>query len=187
MKLFPIVVQDYYSKQVLSLVYADKTALAKTRQTGFLWRYSRKFKKVLKKGATSGNTQEIVSLKRDCDKDAFLAVVKQNGSGACHLPQYSCFEKEKQRPWEILDDLINVIRSRRLKPTRSYTSRLLKNKALIAQKLCEEASELADALSLDKKEVVWEAADLLYFTLAALENARVDVEEVLEELRRRRK
>jgi len=187
-KLLPLIVQDAKSKQVLSLFYANAESLRLMRKTGFVWRYSRRQEKQLMKGATSGNVQQLVSLAWDCDRDALLAVVKQVGNGACHLRRWSCFGKERQRCWGVLDELCEVIKERKKKPTaNSYVASIVGSREKIGEKLAEEASELAEALSKKPgKEVVWEAADLLFFTLVALENRGVEVQEVLRELMRRR-
>ena len=189
-KLLPLIVQDKETKQVLSLVYANEEAVKKIKETGFLWRYSRQFGKVMKKGETSGNVQKVERMLFDCDNDALLAIVEQAGSGACHKQDYwSCFEIDKAREWGFLDQLVEVIRQRKENPSKdSYTSRILSDKKEIGSKLREEVSELEEAI-LEKNdgEVVWEAEDVLFFTLVALESRGVDVQKVIEELKRRRK
>jgi len=188
-ELMPLIVQDYETKQVLSLFYCNKEAISRMKKTGFVWRYSRRYGKVMKKGATSGNFQKIVDLKYDCDKDALLTRVKQEGDGACHTGKWSCFEKEKERSWGVLEELIAVIEDRKKNPKKkSYVSSIINKPEEIGDKLIEEAGELEEAL-LEKpdKEVVWEAADLLFFTLVGLSNRGINIQEVLNELNRRRK
>jgi len=88
--LVPVVVQDANTKQVLMLAYANREALMKTLETGFAHYYSRSRKKLWKKGETSGNVQRIKGVYLDCDGDALLYVVEQEGV-ACHTGEYSCF------------------------------------------------------------------------------------------------
>ncbi len=88
--LIPVVVQDYLTKDILMLGYANREALLKTVETGFAHFYSRSRKKLWKKGETSGNTQEIKEIYVDCDEDSIIYVVKANGP-ACHTGNRSCF------------------------------------------------------------------------------------------------
>ena len=187
--LLPLIVQDAASGQVLSLFYANQQAVGKMKKTGFVWRYSRSQRKLVQKGATSGSVQQVVRLLEDCDGDALLVQVRQQGKGACHAGGWSCFEQTKSRSWKLLDELCEVIAQRKLSPKRgSYVSKIVGDRAEIGFKLEEEAGELKEAL-LEKndKEVVWEAADLLFFTLVALENRAIDAQRMLQELERRRK
>lgn len=100
--LIPVVVQDNESLRVLSLAYADREALEKTIETGYTHFFRRSFGRVMKKGETSGNVQEVKSIMVDCDQDAVLYVVKPAGP-ACHLGEETCFhnklkkDQEKQR------------------------------------------------------------------------------------------
>jgi len=189
MKLLPLIVQDEETKQVVSLFYCNKESIALMKKTGYIWRYSRKYKTQMKKGATSGNTQKMIRLQYDCDKDALLAIVTQEGKNACHTGKWSCFSAKKNRSLGFLDDLISVIKQRRRGKTKgSYVASIVNSPKKIGEKLTEEAAELAEAISKkEKSEVVWEAADLLFFTLVALANRGVDVEKVIQELKRRRK
>lgn len=188
-KLVPLVVQDFETKQVLSLFYCNNESIKLMKKTGFVWRYSRSRKKLQQKGATSGNTQKIINLSKDCNGNSMLAIVKQEGQGACHLNQWSCFSKRKGTSWGVLEELCKVIESRRKNPSQnSYTASLLKKPSRIGKKLLEEAKELTGAmLEKQKPEVVWEAADLLFFTLLSLQARGVDLEEVIQELKRRRR
>ncbi|MBI3587964.1 bifunctional phosphoribosyl-AMP cyclohydrolase/phosphoribosyl-ATP diphosphatase HisIE [Candidatus Micrarchaeota archaeon] len=187
-KLIPLIVQDADSKQVLSLFYCNEESMEKMRRTGLVWRYSRSRQMQMMKGATSGNAQKIVSLSLDCDRDALLAIVKQEGKGACHTGEWSCFGNVKGRSWGALDELCEVIASRKANPPKnSYVAGITGNPQAVAGKLEEEAEELAEAmLEKNDSEVVWEAADLLFFTLVALESRNVPIEAVLQELKRRR-
>ncbi len=88
--LVPVVVQDYQSKDVLMLAYANKDAIKKTLETKKAHYYSRSRKKLWMKGEESGNVQEIVDVRIDCDGDALLYIVRQHGN-ACHTGNYTCF------------------------------------------------------------------------------------------------
>lgn len=187
--LIPLIVQDLETKQVLCLFYCNEDSIRLMRETGFVWRFSRRTGKQVKKGETSGNLQKLVKLTYDCDSDALLAVVKQQGSGACHLNRWSCFSKSRLRSWNVLDELCTVIGRRRKSPREgSFVASIINKPRALGKKLLEEAKELEEALlKKPDEEVVWEAADLIFFTLLTLENRRIDIEEVLRELRRRRK
>lgn len=179
--LIPVVIQDADSGAVLSLFYADEDAVERMIKEGYVWRYSRKLGRVIKKGETSGNFQKVVSLKKDCDSDALLVTVVPEGP-ACHTNKYSCFGKEIP----ILQELTEVISSRKREPKPdSYVSGIINDRRMVVSKLMEELAELIAAESED--EVIWEAADLLFFMLVYLENRTVKFRQVLEELRRRRK
>lgn len=182
--LVPMVIQDANTGAVLSLFYADKNAIAKIRQTGFIWRYSRSKKRLMKKGKESGNTQKVISLSLDCDNDALLIRVIPKGP-ACHKGKISCFDENNAVDFAVLSELTQIIRKRRQRPCKgSYTSSIVRNKRAIISKLREECKELIEAKT--RKNTVWEAADLLYFMLVYLEYNNINFSEVLKELRRRR-
>jgi phosphoribosyl-ATP pyrophosphohydrolase/phosphoribosyl-AMP cyclohydrolase len=88
--LVPAIVQDADSKEVLTLAYMNKESLAKTLETRETWFWSRSRQELWHKGATSGNTQKIVEMKLDCDRDAIVVLVNPNGP-ACHRGTISCF------------------------------------------------------------------------------------------------
>jgi len=92
-KIIPVVVQDSESLKVLTLAYVNREALEKTVETGFAHFYRRSFGRVMKKGETSGNVQEIVNIIVDCDGDAVLFLVKPKGP-ACHLGENTCFHNK---------------------------------------------------------------------------------------------
>lgn len=199
-KLFPLVIQDARTKQVLSLVYVNREALARTRRTRRVWRYSRSKQRVIAKGEASGNAQEVVALRKDCDGDAFLALVKPRGP-ACGEGYETCFYrtlagkrflKRKFDPTRVysktrfLDELFAVIKQRiKDKPKNSYTAEIARKKNKVMGKLCEEANELAT----EKKKArrVKEAADLLYFALVLLASNKVELSQACAELEKRRK
>jgi len=91
--LITVITQDASSNEVLMLAWMNQQALAKTIKTGKATYWSRSRKKLWVKGATSGNTQQVVELRIDCDQDAILMKVNQTG-GACHTNQKSCFYRQ---------------------------------------------------------------------------------------------
>lgn len=90
--LIPAVVQDADTKEVLTLAYMNAESFAKTLESGETWFYSRSRQELWHKGATSGNTQKVVEILADCDRDALVVLVKPNGP-ACHTGTVSCFTK----------------------------------------------------------------------------------------------
>ena len=89
-ELLPAVAQDADSGDVLMLAYANREALARTRDSGRAHYYSRSRDELWEKGATSGHTQAVEEVRVDCDADTLLYLVKQEG-GACHTGHRSCF------------------------------------------------------------------------------------------------
>ena len=191
--LIPTVVQDAQSKQVLTVAYMNEESLTKTIETGETWFFSRSRNELWHKGATSGNTQKVVSITADCDKDALVVEVVPNGP-ACHNGTTSCFTEElyktEERPGSvaILPQLVEVIKQREIDmPEGAYTTYLFeKGIDKICKKVGEEATEVViGAKNRDKEEVKWESADLLYHLLVLLQEQKVDVYEVLDVLQKR--
>lgn len=176
--LIPTVTVDE-SSQVLMLAYSSKESLLKTFATGNAWYFSRSRVKLWMKGETSGNIQEFLKVRSDCDRDCLVLKVRQNGF-ACHTGSYSCFGVRKFS----LEELYGVVRERidKAEP-ESYTAQLTIND--LAAKIREEADELIDAK--EKEEVIWEAADLIYFLTVLLAHNGVSFEHVLKELKKRRR
>lgn len=185
-ELIPVIVQDARNNNVLMLGYANGAALARTRRTGRMHFWSRSRGRLWKKGETSGNEMRVVSIHRDCDRDAILARVVPAGP-ACHLGTYSCFATRAFRGGGILDELAGLIQSRRQKaPKGSYTSMLLRNPERRLKKFLEEATELVLASVRGKrKEIVLESADVLYHMLVLLGAAEVPLAAVERELESR--
>ncbi|HEY2631204.1 MAG TPA: bifunctional phosphoribosyl-AMP cyclohydrolase/phosphoribosyl-ATP diphosphatase HisIE [Solirubrobacteraceae bacterium] len=189
--LVPCVVQDWNTGEVLTLAYMNELALSHTRATGELHLWSRSRQELWHKGATSGNTQKVRSLRVDCDGDALLALVEPAGP-ACHTGERTCFhrgELSTGAPYETLPALERVLEQRaRERPVGSYTVELLDNPALIGEKVMEEAEEVSRAAREESDlRVDEEAADLLYHLLVLLrsrDRSLSDAEGVLDERRR---
>ena len=177
--LLPVIAQAP-DGQVLMTGFTDREALYETFKRGMLCFHSRTRNKLWMKGETSGNTLKVIRLRADCDRDAILAVVELAGP-VCHTGAWSCFSMDRRYTWEYLQKIIED-RFRNPVPG-SYTATL--DDELVREKVMEEAEELCAARA--HNEIVWEAADLLYFSTALITRAGVNVDEVLAELERRHK
>ena len=196
--LVPVVVQDIDTNEVLMLAYMNKEALQKTLESGYAHYFSRSRNKLWKKGESSGHTQEVKEILVDCDNDTILLKVKQNGV-ACHTGRKSCFftnlktkeitiDKEKEIEYNFVDKLYHTLLDRKnADPKTSYVASLFKKgENSILKKVVEEAGEFCFAVKdNDKKEIIYEAADLAFHTLVALAFKNIHPEAILEELKRR--
>jgi phosphoribosyl-ATP pyrophosphohydrolase/phosphoribosyl-AMP cyclohydrolase len=195
--LVPVVIVDDRTDAVLTLAYADRAALEKTLATHSTWLFSRSRGQLWNKGATSGNTQRVVSVAVDCDADALIYRVIPSGP-ACHTGQASCFNValrlDDARPASgmrfaaALTGLAATIAQRKLTPTPdSYTAALFAGGVdRIGKKIGEEATEVVIAAkNADRNELIWETADLLYHTLVLLAQREIELDEVGAELARR--
>jgi len=200
--LLPVVIADATTGDVLTLAYANREALARTLAERTTWLYSRSRSALWKKGETSGNVQDVVSVAYDCDGDALLYRVRPHGP-ACHTGAQSCFTGEllsaahERKPGEPHDgatferalvELRATIASRRTAdPEKSYTAKLLAGGVdRIGKKVGEEATEVVIAAKNGApQEIVWEVADLLYHTMVLLEERGVGLDAVGAELLRR--
>jgi len=175
--LWPTVVTDELGV-ALGLVYSSTDSLRKAIEDRRGVYHSRS-RGLWVKGETSGATQELLRVDPDCDRDALRFTVRQRGQGFCHRESWTCWGNDRglgaleRRLADRLEDA----------PEGSYTARLASEPELLAAKLAEEASELGEASA--REEIIWEAADLLYFAVATLATQGVDVAEVLAELDRR--
>jgi phosphoribosyl-ATP pyrophosphohydrolase len=179
----PTVVQDE-AGQVLMVAFSTPESLRKALRDRSGWYFSRSRDKLWRKGETSGNVQELVRVRYDCDRDTLLFTVRPAGP-VCHTGGYSCFG---DRAEPVLDDLWRLLRKRldgdRV-PAGSYTARLFKDSALLEKKVLEEAGEFARFR--DRENLIWEAADLIYFMSVLLAREGVSWETVWDELRGRKK
>jgi phosphoribosyl-ATP pyrophosphohydrolase/phosphoribosyl-AMP cyclohydrolase len=197
--LLPVIVQDAASGAVLTLAYANREALEKTLGERTTWLFSRSRDELWHKGATSGHTQDVVSVSYDCDADALLYRVVPHGP-ACHTGATSCFSNELLGAPDgvpladgssferSIAHLRTTIASRRgASPETSYTAKLLSDGVdRIGKKIGEEATEVVIAAKNgDAREITWEVADLLYHTLVLLEERGVSLDAVGAELLRR--
>ncbi len=189
--LVPCIVQDWRSGEVLTLAYMNAEALERTRRTGEMHFFSRSRQELWHKGATSGNTQALRSIRIDCDGDALVAMVEPAGP-ACHTGARTCFHHGDLRsaPHEALPQLERTIDERaRQRPDGSYTARLLADPELIGAKVAEEAEEVVRAAREESDErVAEEAADLVYHLTVLLHGRRLalrDAERVLDGRRQR--
>jgi phosphoribosyl-ATP pyrophosphohydrolase/phosphoribosyl-AMP cyclohydrolase len=190
MELFPCIVQDARTGEVLTLAYVNEDSLARTRETGEMWFWSRSRDKLWHKGETSGNVQRVRAIRFDCDSDAYVALVDPAGP-ACHTGERTCFHRGEmdRQPAEALPALERIIEERRsADPATSYTAALLAEPGRIGDKVREEAGEVARAARDESDErVAEEAADVLYHltVLLAQRGLRLaDAYDVLNERRR---
>ena len=209
--LLPAIVQDAETGEVLMLAYVNRESLQKTIETRTTWFWSRSRKQLWNKGATSGNTQEVVDIRYDCDQDSLLMLVKPNGP-ACHTGNTTCFYRSFFDTWpKQTDDLGSVetpiasakLRGRKpipidflyqleqfigdrkqTRPEGSYTTYLFdKGIDKILKKIAEESGEVIIAAKNNSAdELVYEAADLIYHLIVLLQNQGVSIDQIIDEL-----
>lgn len=191
--LIPAVVQDAETGDVLTLAYMNSAALEATVKTGETHFWSRSRGELWHKGAKSGNIQKVVSLAADCDADALLVRVIPAGP-ACHTGAEGCFFQTLHgagaHVGRTIARLYRLIEDRKREmPEDSYTVRLFqKGLDSILKKIGEESTETVVAAKGGKREeIVWESADLIYHLLVLLVEKGIRLEEIQEELERRRK
>lgn len=190
--LIPAVITDFYSKKVLTVAYMNSESLMISINEGKTCFWSRSRKALWRKGETSGNTQRIVSIIADCDKDALAVEVIKDGP-ACHLSTDSCFNDyvylSKDLPEFSLDGLYGLLKRRKTEqPEGSYTTYLFKSGIdKILKKVGEECTEVIVAgKGGDKKETVFEIADLAYHVMVLMAQMEITPQNVIEELSKRR-
>lgn len=188
--LIPAIVQDASTREILTLAYMNRESLERTIETQETWFWSRSRNQLWHKGETSGNTQQVVDLVADCDADAIVVLVQPAGP-ACHTGARSCFDlKQDEDLGALLTQLYYLIESReRERPDGSYTTYLFdKGIDKILKKVGEESAEtIIAAKNEDTKPLVSEVSDLIYHLLVLLVARGVRLDEVREELGRRRK
>lgn len=186
--LIPAIVVDAISKKVLTLAYMNEESLKISMEKKLTCFWSRKRKELWLKGETSGNYQHIVSITADCDKDALIVEVEKDGP-ACHMGTDSCFEYPVWESDELKDfsyeGLMELIKGRKTeKKEGSYTTYLFeKGLDKILKKVGEESTEvIIAAKDQDKKETVYEIADLAYHVMVLMVEAGISLEDIHREL-----
>ena len=186
--LIPAIVVDSITKKVLTLAYMNRESLKISMEKGLTCFYSRSRQELWLKGETSGNYQHIVSITADCDKDALIIVVEKDGP-ACHMGTDSCFENPVWESDELSEfsysGLMELIRGRKTdKKEGSYTTYLFeKGIDKILKKVGEECTEvIIGAKSNDKKETIYEIADLAYHVMVLMIEMGISLEDIHKEL-----
>ncbi|MDQ0173829.1 phosphoribosyl-ATP pyrophosphohydrolase/phosphoribosyl-AMP cyclohydrolase [Paenibacillus tundrae] len=198
--LVPAIVQDAETREVLMMAYMNRESLKLSLESGETWFWSRSRQELWHKGATSGNVQQITSLKYDCDGDTLLVEVKPNGP-ACHTGEVTCFHNEitglpetskqaseAETRFAVLGELESVIAEReRERPEGAYTTYLFdKGVDKILKKIGEEASEtIIAAKNKDNDELRLEVSDLMYHLLVLLQERKLPLDDIMSELSRR--
>ena len=188
--LIPAIVQDHYSKKVLMLAYMNAESLDITIKEGKTCFWSRSRQELWRKGETSGNTQQVVSIRTDCDRDTLLIDVIKNGP-ACHTGSETCFFEDIVAPESeefSYEGLYKMLVGRKVeKKEGSYTTYLFeKGIDKILKKVGEECTEvIIGAKGGDKAETVYEIADLLYHITVMMIEMGISLDEVTAELAKR--
>lgn len=186
--LIPAVVQDFYSKKVLTVAYMNRESLnitLKEKRTCF---FSRSRGELWRKGETSGNYQNIVKITADCDYDALVVEVIKDGP-ACHLGTDSCFSNliyaDEKKGGFTLEALYDKLKGRQEElPEGSYTTYLFqKGKEKILKKVGEECTEvIIGAMKNSKDETIYEISDLAYHILVLMVEMGITVSDIKDEL-----
>ena len=186
--LIPAVVQDARTRRVLMVAWMNEESLRVTMEKELTCFWSRSRNELWLKGETSGNYQHVVSIATDCDRDTLLILAEPDGP-ACHLGTETCFEYPL---WEsethgdfTLSGLMGLLEGRKKdRPEGSYTTYLFdKGLDKILKKVGEESTEVIIAAKAeDKKETIYEIADLAYHVMVLMTEAGISLEEVRREL-----
>ncbi len=186
--LIPAIVTDAKTKKVLTLAYMNRESLQISMEKGLTCFWSRSRKELWLKGETSGNYQHIVSITADCDNDALVVLVEKDGP-ACHTGTDSCFTKpvfeSDERHAFSLEGLMELIEGRKTeKKEGSYTTYLFeKGLDKILKKVGEENTEvIIAAKGNDKKETIYEIADLTYHVMVLMIEMGISLEDIHNEL-----
>ncbi|MBR2623323.1 MAG: bifunctional phosphoribosyl-AMP cyclohydrolase/phosphoribosyl-ATP diphosphatase HisIE [Clostridia bacterium] len=186
--LIPAIVVDAKSKEVLTVAYMNEESLNITMQEKRTCFFSRSRQELWRKGETSGNVQHVVSIAADCDKDALVVKVDKEGP-ACHTGAESCFFNplfiNEERHEFSLRGLYDLLLQRKAeKPEGSYTTYLFeKGLDKILKKVGEECTEvIIGGKAGDKKETIYEIADLAYHVMVLMAQMGITVDEVQDEL-----
>lgn len=189
--LIPAVVQDYFSKQVLTVAYMNRESLEISMKEGRTCFFSRSRQQLWRKGETSGNTQEIVTIKADCDMDALVVEVIKKGP-ACHTGAESCFfnpvyQSEEHQDFSM-EALYQLLVGRKTSPKEgSYTTYLFqKGIDKILKKVGEECTEVIVAgKGGSKEETIFEIADLAYHVMVLMVEMGIEPKDIFAQLESR--
>lgn len=186
--LIPAIVVDTYSKKVLTLAYMNRESLEISMKEGRTCFWSRSRQELWRKGETSGNYQNIVSITSDCDNDALVVMVEKEGP-ACHTGSDSCFFNEVYRAEDreefSMEGLYALLEGRKKDmPEGSYTTYLFsKGRDKILKKVGEESTEvIIGGKADDKAETVYEIADLVYHLMVLMVDMGISVNDIQKEL-----
>ena len=197
--LIPAIVQDAATNEVLMLAYMNAESLRRTVETNETWFWSRSRKELWHKGASSGNTQRVIDIRSDCDGDTLLIRVEPAGP-ACHTGARTCFQNEGDPPEQsfddsteslgsLLDGLYSLIATRKAeRPEGSYTTKLFDEglKRILA-KVDEESQEtIVAGREESDQRLIEETSDLLYHLLVLLVQRGVTLDQIRDELAKRR-
>ncbi len=184
--LIPAVVQDFFTKQVLTVAYMNKESLGITIEEGYTCFFSRSRQELWRKGETSGNRQKVISITADCDKDALVVLVVKDGP-ACHTGSESCFFEQVlagEEPFSV-DGLYELLVGRKeTKKEGSYTTYLFeKGIDKILKKVGEESTEVIVAgKGGEKEETIYEIADLTYHVMVLMVQMGITPDDIRREL-----
>lgn len=186
--LVPAIVQDLYTKQVLTLAYMNEESLRITLEEERTCFWSRSRQTLWRKGEESGNVQHVVNVTADCDGDALVVQVIKEGP-ACHTGAESCFHNEVAQSEDhsafSYQGLYDLIEGRKTAPKEgSYTTYLFeKGMDKILKKVGEESTEvIIGAAKGDKEEATYEVADLTYHILVMMVEMGIPLTDVTKEL-----
>ncbi len=186
--LIPAIVVDVYSKKVLTLAYMNRESLEISIKEGRTCFWSRSRQELWRKGETSGNYQNIVSITSDCDNDALVVTVEKEGP-ACHTGSDSCFFNEVYHAADkeefSMEGLYALLEGRKKEmPEGSYTTYLFsKGRDKILKKVGEESTEvIIGGKADDKAETVYEIADLAYHLMVLMVDMGISVKDIQKEL-----
>lgn len=184
--LVPAIVVDNKTDKVLMLGFMNQESLKKTIEIGKATFYSRSKKSLWTKGETSGNFLLVKEIITDCDNDSLLICADPVGP-VCHTGNYSCFSIHNGSI-NFLEKLNEIIKQRKKElPQDSYTAQLFKDGPdRIIQKVGEEAVEVVIAAkNKNRKQIIYESADLLYHLMVMLYDNDIELKDVVAELESR--
>ncbi len=184
MNLTPAIVRDANTGAILMLAWMSDESLQKTKESGETWFWSRSRNELWHKGATSGNTQKVVHIAEDCDRDALVISVIPSGP-ACHTGATSCFEGIPPR---MIDRLLEVLRDRReQRPAGSYSASLFdQGRDEIVKKIGEEAIEvIVAAKGQGRERIISEIADLVFHVSVLMADEGLEWGDIERELAKR--